>query len=229
MTPKFLILPVVLLSFAAANAEPPEWSGKPDYSIEIKTLLGQMKYNINEFEAEPGAKVKITLKNDDDLQHNLLVLDQDPKDKDGIQFATDVWMLGEKGIELQWIPPNHKRVLAAGQLLDPHATTDIYVVMPEKTGDYPFVCTVPGHTLTMKGKIKVRNNRKLLTGLKYKVYEGRLAETTGLLQPQASRRRFARQPVTRPQGLQEEGQLRRRLPREPGDHENGRLRIRVRL
>lgn len=176
MPPKALIFPAILVSLALAQAEPPEWSGKPDRTIEIKTLLGQMKYNIAEFDVEPGAKIKITLNNEDDLQHNLLVLDQDPKDKDGIQFATDVWMLGEKGIELQWIPPGHKRVLAASSLIDPHGKTDLYVVMPEAPGDYPFVCTVPGHTLTMRGKINVRSNRKLLTGLKYKVYEGSWAK-----------------------------------------------------
>ncbi|MFT5470891.1 MAG: azurin [Verrucomicrobiales bacterium] len=172
MNPKFLILSTLLSVACVASAEPPEWSGSPDYSIEIKTLLGQMKYNIPEFEVEPGARIKLTLNNDDDLQHNLIVLGVDPKDKDGFQFATEVWLLGEKGLELGWVPPDSKRVIAASKLLDPHAKEDIYFQLPEVPGDYPFVCTVPGHTLTMKGKIKVRPNKQLLTGLKYAVYKG---------------------------------------------------------
>ncbi len=38
----------------------------------------------------PGAKVKLTVENPDDLQHNLVILKSDSKDKNGQQFAADV-------------------------------------------------------------------------------------------------------------------------------------------
>lgn len=171
MNPKSLILPL-FLSLGTAAAEPPDWSGNPDYSIEIKTLLGQMKYDISEFEADPGAKIKLTLNNIDDLQHNLIVLKPDPKDKEGFEYAKEAWLLGEKGIELGWVPPDNDRTIAASKLLDPHATEDIYFVIPDEPGEYPFICTVPGHSMTMKGKIKVSLRKQLLTDLAYKVYEG---------------------------------------------------------
>lgn len=169
---RFLAIISAFSCVAISNAEPPEWAATPDQTLEMKTLLGQMKYSISEFEAAPGAKIKILFKNDDDLQHNIIFLKPDDDDKDGQKFALECWNLGEDGIELGWVPPNHSRVLAASTLLDPHADEDLYLQLPDETGEYPFICTVPGHSLMMCGTIKVNSNAKLLADLKYKIYEG---------------------------------------------------------
>ncbi|MEM7011821.1 MAG: PA14 domain-containing protein [Verrucomicrobiota bacterium] len=169
---RFLAFLSIVSCVAISNAEPPEWAATPDQTLEFNTLLGQMKYSISEFEAEPGAKIKIVLDNTDDLQHNLVFLKPDDDDKDGQKFALECWNLGEKGIELGWVPPNHSRVLAASTLLDPHADEDIYLQLPDETGEYPYICTVPGHSLMMRGVIKVNSNKKFLADLSYKIYEG---------------------------------------------------------
>ena len=41
--------------------------------VEIGVLKGSLKYSKSSFVAKPGAKVKLTLKNNDELQHNLIV------------------------------------------------------------------------------------------------------------------------------------------------------------
>ena len=155
-----------------AQAEPPAWSGSPDTTLVLKTLPGMMRYDLNEVEAAPGAKVKLTLDNVDDLQHNLVLLKIDPEDKDGQKFAQGVFSLGAKAIEMGWVPRDDPRVIVASQLLDPKATEDLYFVAPEAPGDYPYVCTVPGHSLLMRGILRVRNQAPVLKELTYSIYEG---------------------------------------------------------
>jgi len=169
------LLSAVLVAAAAvpADAEPPEWSGSPDVAITVKTLPGMMRYDSEALEAVPGAKVKLTLQNPDDLQHNLVLLKPDAKDKDGQKFSQEVWQLGDKGIELGWVPTGHPRILAASKLLDPESSEDLYFVAPEKAGEYPFVCTVPGHSMLMKGILKVQKPGAVLEDLTYSIYQGK--------------------------------------------------------
>ncbi|MCB1092173.1 MAG: hypothetical protein KDL87_11610 [Verrucomicrobiae bacterium] len=155
-----------------AQAEPPEWSGNPDEALVIKTLPGMMRYDTADLTVSPGAKVKLTLENPDDLQHNLVVLKPDPADKDGQKFAQESWMMGEKVIATGWVPRDHPRILVASGLLDPNAAESLYFVAPDQPGDYPFVCTVPGHALLMRGVLQVRSKARLLTDLTYTLYEG---------------------------------------------------------
>ncbi len=165
------LLPLIL-SLTLASAEPPEWSANPDQHIVVKTLLGQMRYDLSEFEVEPGAKVKLTLDNTDDLQHNLILLNSGKDDPAAQAFAMEMWSMGEAGIEKGWVQADHSRLLVASRLLNPHEAEDIYFVAPEKVGDYPYVCTVPGHSMIMKGQMKVRNAVRPLTDLTYAYYEG---------------------------------------------------------
>ncbi|MCB1064982.1 MAG: hypothetical protein KDN20_18960 [Verrucomicrobiae bacterium] len=168
-----LLFAVSLMLAPSGLAEPPEWSGKPDAAIVVKTLPGMMRYDTAEIEVEPGAKVKLTLENPDDLQHNLVVLKADAEDKDGQKFAMNVFTrLGEKAIAQGWVPREDPRIIVASQLLDPKGSEDLYFIAPQDPGDYPFVCTVPGHALLMRGVVQVRKKVEILTDLTYSIYKG---------------------------------------------------------
>jgi len=169
------LLGAALIAFTVdyAEAEPPEWSGSPDVAITIETLPGMMRYDQAAIEVAPAAKVKLTLENPDDLQHNFVLLKNDSADKDGQKFSQEVWQLGDKGIELGWVPADHPRILIASKLLDPESSEDLYFVAPEKTGAYPFVCTVPGHSMLMKGTLLVKKPGAVLEDLSYSIYEGK--------------------------------------------------------
>ncbi len=45
-----------------------------ELDIKISTLHGKMKYDIESFQVKPGTKVRLTLTNADEMQHNLLIL-----------------------------------------------------------------------------------------------------------------------------------------------------------
>lgn len=120
--------------------------------VKIGTLHGQMKYDIEQFEVKPGANVRLTLHNSDEMQHNLLILT--PGEGQPLAVAQRAWALGTDAVKKQFVPDGAD-VLFHTRVLDPNQSDTITFVAPEKEGDYPFVCTLPGHAFVMKGKMRV--------------------------------------------------------------------------
>ena len=58
------------------------------------------------------------------------------------------------GAANNYVPENDSNVLASTKLLDAGQTGDISFDAPA-AGTYQFVCTFPGHALTMYGEFKV--------------------------------------------------------------------------
>ncbi|MDC0275627.1 PA14 domain-containing protein [Verrucomicrobiales bacterium] len=167
-----IALAALFAVFHLAHAEPPEWSGNPDKEITIKTLPGMMRYDTPEIVVEPGAKVKITIENPDDLEHNFVLLDQDKDDKDGQKFGELSFQLGAKGIEMNWVPDS-PRVLAKTGMIGLKASTEVYFIAPEKVGMYPYICTVPGHSLLMRGKMKVAKDNFIVRDVTWKLFDAK--------------------------------------------------------
>ena len=63
-----------------------------------------------------------------------------------------------KGLEAaarQHYVPDSNDVLFYSSMLDHWATDTLYTYAPEEPGDYPFMCTVPGHWRIMNGILRV--------------------------------------------------------------------------
>lgn len=123
-----------------------------EVAVSIKTLAAQMKYDTPEFTVAPGAKVRLTLTNEDEMPHNLVLTK--PSDDKGMALAQTAWALGEKGTEKHWIPAD-PRVLAATRTVMPHAKEELVFDAPKEPGSYPYVCTFPGHAMVMNGVMRV--------------------------------------------------------------------------
>lgn len=54
-----------------------------------------------------------------------------------------------------WVPKGDKRILAATELCSPGAESVIEFTAPAP-GDYPYICTTPGHAAEMHGILHVR-------------------------------------------------------------------------
>ncbi len=120
--------------------------------VKIGTLHGQLKYDVEEFQVKPGATVRLTLSNTDEMQHNLLILT--PGEKKSLEVAQKAWALGADAIKKQFVPDGPD-VLFHTRVVDPQQSDTITFNAPEKEGDYPYVCTLPGHVFSMKGKMRV--------------------------------------------------------------------------
>ena len=152
-------LAATLLSAIILNAQkPPKGFEKVDQEVMITTLRAQMKYSIRSFSVKPGAKVKLVFKNPDDLPHNLILCTPGKsKGKDKGQEVIDaVLKLGDKGVEMDWEPKGHPRILHSSGMVQPKKETIIWFQAPKKEGNYPYICTYPGHWQAMRGVLKVR-------------------------------------------------------------------------
>ena len=156
---------------ARSETEPPVWSAKPDREITISMIPAKMAYDTTLLRVRPGAKVKLNLKNPDDLEHNLVLIKNDPEDPQGERFAAQCIELGAEGPKLAWTPDS-PRVLAKSGMVGPKKEHEMFFKAPSEPGDYPYLCTFPGHSKLMRGILKVGSSDPIFSNLSYKVYAG---------------------------------------------------------
>ena len=121
--------------------------------IRIKTVREAMKYDLKEFTVSSGQTVQIILENTDAMQHNLVVTKPGMREKVG--KAGDAMMKDEKGAEKNYVP-SLPEVLYSTPLVNPGQSYKLTFKAPAKVGDYPYVCTFPGHWTLMNGVMHVK-------------------------------------------------------------------------
>ncbi|TDE11635.1 PVC-type heme-binding CxxCH protein [Dyadobacter psychrotolerans] len=120
--------------------------------VKIKAIREEMKFDVTEFTAVAGKTVEIVFENPDAMQHNIVV--GKPKTTPIIGAAADKMITAKDGAEKNYVP-NIPQIIAATPLVNPGQTFKLRFVVPDQTGDYPFVCTFPGHWRLMTGVMKV--------------------------------------------------------------------------
>jgi len=129
---------------------PKNWDQGPDQIITLGTVPG-LKYDQEEITVLAGNKVKLVFNNNDDMLHNVLIVREGGADKVG-QMAANMGLGGEARSYV----PESDMVLHHTLLLEPNESDEIYFVAPREPGVYEYVCTFPGHYLTMRGKLIVQ-------------------------------------------------------------------------
>ena len=120
------------------------------------TITGNdtMKFDTAAFEVKSGEKVKLTFKNLGKLPkaamgHNLVIL---KKGTDVPAFATAAMMAKAT----DYIAPAKKGdVVASTKVLGP-GETEVLEFTAGEPGEYPFICSFPGHYVMMKGVMTVK-------------------------------------------------------------------------
>lgn len=120
------------------------------------TANDQMKYNIESFSVKAGETVRLTLKNIGKMPkfsmgHNVVILTQGTDSLAFVEAAAN-------SAVTDYVPEgSEKKVIAHTKLLGGGEEDSIVFTAPTKTGDYPFVCSFPGHyQVGMKGTMKVQ-------------------------------------------------------------------------
>ncbi len=166
ITIPFAVMTIATVSMNSAELE----KNAEDIEFTIRTLKARMRYDIENFTVRPGQRVKLTLVNEDDMPHNLVLCELGEETGQEIgKLAID---LGLKGVERGWVPDDPRILCAIGET-PPKKSASINFTAPEVEGDYPYVCTFPGHAAFMKGIMKVGFPQTSLRGLNYAVYNGR--------------------------------------------------------
>jgi gluconolactonase len=122
---------------------------KTPFKITISTVEDKMVYDVKEFEVETGKPVLLTFKNKDFPPHNLLVVKPGKAD----EVANLAIALGNDGFGKQW-RPDTPLILWGSTMIDYDEEAVISFTAPPP-GDYPYVCTFPGHAMMMRGVMKV--------------------------------------------------------------------------
>ena len=127
---------------------PAAWK-QPDQVIAIGTKPG-LKYDITEVQVKAGSKIKLIFNNNDDMTHNVVVVNPGTAKEVGDQ----AFNLGLTGSQMNYIPVS-TNVLFHTNLIQPGSSETIYFNAPLKPGNYTILCTYPGHAMIMQATLKV--------------------------------------------------------------------------
>lgn len=130
-------------------------AGGPPVEVTIQAN-DQMKFDVHSIEAKPGQTVQVTLKNVGTMPkvsmgHNFVVLDGKVTPEAFIEA-------GMMQMANDYVAPEMaSHVIAHTKLLGPGEFDTITFTAPKAAGDYPFVCSFPGHyAIGMKGILSVK-------------------------------------------------------------------------
>jgi azurin len=128
---------------------PAQWAGKVDQTVSVTAEEG-LKFNVTNFTVKAGSRVKLDFANPSDMLHNLVIVRPGTATKVG----EDALKLGLDGMRLNYVPPTSD-VVHYTKLLEPEKAESIYFEAPTTPGEYPYICSFPGHWVTMVGTMRV--------------------------------------------------------------------------
>jgi azurin len=86
------------------------------------------------------------------MQHNFVLIK--PKTTEKVGAAADKLAQDPDGAKMNYVP-KMSEVLYATPLVNPDGKFTLTIKVPAAVGDYPYVCTFPGHWRIMKGVMRV--------------------------------------------------------------------------
>ena len=118
--------------------------------VTVNVIPNLVKFDVVRFEVPAGAKVELSFSNECVMPHNLVIIRAAAEPA----VIAAVNALGMEGLDKGFVP-SVEGILAATKLLQPKQKQVLSFQAPSETGDYPYVCTFPGHWYTMRGVMKV--------------------------------------------------------------------------
>jgi len=121
--------------------------------IRVRSVREAMQFDPKVLTVTAGRPVEIIFENPDAMQHNLVV--GKPGTLAAIGTAADKLITAKDGAEKQYVPAV-PQVLFATPLVNPDQSYRLKFTAPAQPGEYPFVCTFPGHWRIMNGVMRVQ-------------------------------------------------------------------------
>lgn len=132
-----------------APAPPPKVVKHVD--LEIASLANTMAFDKRTLTVPAGAEVHVSFKNNatmSTLPHNWVLV------KPGTEASVAAAGL-KLGDQAGYLDMRDHDILANVPMAKPGASSEATFTAPDVPGDYPYICTIPGHYLMMKGVLTV--------------------------------------------------------------------------
>jgi uncharacterized protein len=146
----FKVAPVV-----AAAAAPTTAGAANDGTarLALSVVTGQMRFSQTTLTARAGQHVELTFSNTDDLQHNLVIFRRGTI----ATYETELFgSMNDANAQARGFVPDSPNIFIASRLLNSGESTVLAFDAPTEPGEYPFVCSFPGHWLMMRGILRVQ-------------------------------------------------------------------------
>ncbi|MFT4537806.1 MAG: putative heme-binding domain-containing protein [Planctomycetota bacterium] len=122
--------------------------------LVIRPIPDAMLYDRAELTVVAGRKIELVFDNTDIMPHNLVITAPGSLAKVGM--AAEAMAQDPDAWDKAFVP-DLSEVLHMTALLQPGQSERLVFEAPEETGDYPYVCTFPGHWVRMNGVLHVIN------------------------------------------------------------------------
>jgi len=143
-----IITSLSALSCSSQSAEIPEPGPDGVYQYFLRPVGNLMRYDTESITVKAGTQVRVFLENtseSDAMQHNFVLL---AKGTDYKVFGR----LANKASEESGYIPESNDILAHTALSKPGGTVMVQFTAPPP-GEYPYLCTFPGHWASMRGTL----------------------------------------------------------------------------
>ncbi len=137
---------------APKPAKPNPWAqGEGGREIVVEAALG-LQYVQKQLSAKAGEKLTLVFKNPDVVPHNWLLAK--PGSLQRLGERCNLMITDPQGLAKHYVPDSDD-VIAWTDMTNPQAEFTIHLTAPKEQGDYPYLCTFPGHWMVMNGVLRV--------------------------------------------------------------------------
>ena len=121
--------------------------------VTIHTVPHSMKYDRVHMVVQAGQPIEITFENPDESSHNLVIVVPGALAEIGI-VASQMQETSKNWNGRAYVPDSEK-ILFATQMIRSKQSEVMTIVAPDTVGEYPYLCTYPGHWVSMAGILHV--------------------------------------------------------------------------
>ena len=123
-------------------------------TLKVGTIPERLLFTKDKLTVKTGQPVKLVFSNPDVTEHNLLILAKDTPIQE-IGEAANLMAADPEAAKKDYIPDD-KRIMHATKMLKQAQRQTLRFIAPSEPGNYPYLCTFPGHWTIMKGVLVVK-------------------------------------------------------------------------
>ncbi len=136
-----------------AKEWPAEYANKILNKITV-SATPDLKFTPTEFSVKAGSAVELLFRNPDSMYHNLVIVKAGALEQVGLK--ADLMAAHPDGLDKNYVPDDPNVLHWTPQITLGIARSHVLKFFaPKEPGEYPYICTFPGHWRIMRGVMKV--------------------------------------------------------------------------